>query len=279
MSDAVDTGAESPNSSAQSSSLGRLQDVVERLIAPDGCPWDREQTPLSLCEYVLEEAQELVEAIRHGSDADVCEELGDVLFLLTFIGRLYAGKGGFTLDTAMEVNAAKMIRRHPHVFAGEVFASLDEQLAAWERIKRSEKTDEEGRKPGVFDSLPKNLPPLTKAYRIHAKAARAGFTWDSDQDVEQQVEAEWLELLDAFSQSDKDKQEHELGDLLFTLVELGRRRGLKASAALDFAAQRFLRRFAFMEAEAAKHAQDFAALDMEEKNALWDKAKEAEKGK
>ena len=240
-----------------SSCLHKLQKVIDALIAPDGCSWDREQTPASLCDYVVEEAHELASAIRHGSDADVCEELGDVLFLLVFISTLYAGKGSFAIEDAIESSAAKMIRRHPHVFANTVFGSREEQLSAWERIKRSEKQEEGGLPSGVFDSLPKNLPPLLKAYRIHSKAARAGFTWDSDQDVEQQVEAEWLELLEAFGGDDKDAQEHELGDLIFTLVELGRRKGIKAGAALDFAAHRFLDRFAYMESSARGQGKDF----------------------
>lgn len=259
------------------SPLQTLQDVITALIAPEGCPWDREQTPLSLCEYVLEEAHELVEAIRHGSVADVGEELGDVLFLLIFISTLYARAGKFSLDDAIAANTAKMIRRHPHVFANTVFASKEEQLSAWENIKRAEKADDDGVPASVYSSLPKSLPPLLKAYRIHSKAARAGFTWDSDEDVEQQVEAEWLELLDAFASGDKDAQACELGDLMFTLVELGRRKGIKASAAVDGSAHRFLTRFAFMEEAARRDGRDFTALTMEEKNALWETAKTAEK--
>jgi len=258
--------------------LQKLQDVISALIAPDGCPWDREQTPLTLCEYVLEEAHELVEAIRHGKTDDVAEELGDVMFLLVFISTLYAAKDSFTLDQVLSISAEKMIRRHPHVFSGTIFASREEQLSDWERIKRSEKTDAEGLPAGVFASLPKGLPPLLKAYRIHSKAARAGFTWDSDQDVEQQVEAEWLELVDAMQTDNKTAQEHELGDLIFTLVELGRRKGIKASAAVDGAAHRFLSRFAFMEAAARKKGSDFSSLSMEEKNALWDSAKADDNG-
>ena len=117
-------------------SLRELQDVIERLLSPEGCSWDKEQTPQSLCEYVIEETHELVDAVRHGSDRDVCEELGDVLFLLLFISRLYTAKGGFSLGEVLTTNAAKMIRRHPHVFSGEVFDSREEQLKEWERIKQ-----------------------------------------------------------------------------------------------------------------------------------------------
>ena len=262
---------------SSASSLQKLQDVIAALVAPEGCSWDREQTPQTLCEYVLEEAHELVDAIRHGTDADVCEELGDVLFLLAFISSIYAGRGSFTFDRAAEVCTAKMIRRHPHVFADTVFDSKEEQLSEWERIKRAEKADAEGKPAGVFNSLPRSLPPLLKAYRIHSKAARAGFTWDSDQDVEQQVEAEWLELLDALAGNNKDAQEHELGDILFTLVELGRRKGIKASAALDGTAHRFLTRFAAMETLAQTSGKEFSSVTMEEKNALWDTVKAEEK--
>jgi ATP diphosphatase len=199
-----------------------------------------------------------------------------VLFLLVFISTLYAAKGSFTLEQMLSMSAEKMIRRHPHVFSGTVFASREDQLSGWERIKRSEKADAEGMPAGVFAGLPKGLPPLLKAYRIHSKAARAGFTWDNDQDVEQQVEAEWLELIDAMQTDNKAAQERELGDLMFTLVELGRRKGIKAGAALDSTAHRFLSRFAFMEAAARNKGSDFSALSMEEKNALWDSAKAAD---
>lgn len=264
--------------SSQSDSLSELNGVIAALIAPDGCPWDKEQTPASLCDYVLEEAHELVEAIRHGSATDACEELGDVLFLLAFIGILYGKNETFTLDDAIKTASAKMIRRHPHVFEGTTFASREEQLKAWERIKQTEKQDGGDDAPkGMFSSLPKGLPPLLKAYRIHSKAARADFTWDSDQDVELQVEAEWLELVDAMQNGTKEAQEHELGDILFTLVELGRRKGIKASAALDATCHRFLTRFTRMEELSRSQGKDFSSVSMEEKNALWETAKSEEK--
>lgn len=287
-----------PTSPTSPQSLQAITDVIDRLLAPEGCPWDREQTPESLADYVIEECFELVEAIRSGKVHDVREELGDVMFLLAFIGRLYADKGAFTLDDAVEGNAAKMIRRHPHVFAEGECASREELLRNWERIKREEKaaamaedgTDADGDAQtasaegapgdapgGVFASLPKGLPPLVKAYRLHSKAARVDFTWESDEDVEQQVEAEWLEWLDASASGDKERQEQELGDFLFTIVELGRRKGIKANAALDYATLKFLRRFEGMEALARERGLDFPNLPFEEKDALWNEVKAAEK--
>jgi len=257
------------------SSLTRLQDVVAKLIGPDGCPWDREQTPLTLCDYIAEETFELIDALRRNHTADTREELGDVLFLLLFVAKLHEQE--FTLDQSLDESAAKMIRRHPHVFADTDCADRESLLKTWEAIKKAEKAEKAEQRTGVFASLPDTLPPLLKAYRIHAKAARADFTWDSDSDVEQQVEAEWLEWLDASASGDADAAEHEFGDLLFTLVELGRRKGIKANAALHKAELRFLARFRHMEEKAAAMGQDFASLDMEEKNRLWDDAKAQEK--
>ncbi len=257
--------------------LEELQQVIERLTAEDGCPWDREQTPESLAEYVIEESHELVSAIRTGTRADVCEELGDVAFLLLFLAHLYGKRGDFTLADALNGNREKMVRRHPHVFGDTVFENRDEQLKTWEKIKREEHKGDDGAPAGVFDSLPPSLPPLTKAYRIHSKAARVGFTWEQDEDVEQQVEAEWLEWLDACAEGDEKAQKHELGDLLFSITELGRRKGIKASEALDLATGRFLRRFARMEALAREQGKDFPSLSLDEKDELWNVAKEEEK--
>jgi ATP diphosphatase len=253
-----------------------LREVLLALLGPGGCPWDKKQSPESLCEYVIEEAHELVQAVRHGSAEDAAEELGDVFFLLVFIALLYEKKGEFTTADVFERSRLKMIRRHPHVFSDAVFSSVGEQLAAWETVKKSEQVAA-GKPARVFGSLPASLPPLIKAYRIHSRAAGVGFTWSDDTDVEQQVEAEWLELLDAFNTRDAAAQEQELGDLLFTLVELGRRKGIKADAALDAATVRFLGRFASMEEKARQKGLEFASLGMEEKNTLWDEAKREEK--
>ncbi len=258
------------------SALKNLQSVVERLIAPDGCPWDKEQTPQSLADYTIEEVFELVDAIRSGNVNDICEELGDVLCLLIFIAKLYENESAFSLDTALNYSAEKMIRRHPHVFADVTFDNIDEQLKAWESIKRSEKKKDDTIQ-GIYDSLPKGLPPLIKAYRIHSKAARINFTWPQDEDVEQQAEAEWLEWLDVSKGEDKEAQMHEFGDILFTLVELGRRKGIKASEALDYTNLRFLERFAQMEALARERGLDFVELSLDEKDALWDEVKARQK--
>ncbi|WP_297847742.1 nucleoside triphosphate pyrophosphohydrolase [uncultured Desulfovibrio sp.] len=260
----------------EKNALKELQNTIERLIGPDGCPWDKEQTPESLADYVIEESHELVSAIRSGNVGDVREELGDVAFLLLFVARLYEKRGQFNFDDALNASRAKMIRRHPHVFGDTVFENPDEQLKTWEAIKRAEHADADGKPQGIFASLPASLPPLVKAYRIHSKAARAGFTWPDDEEVEQQVEAEWLEWLDASASGDAEAQKHELGDLLFSITELGRRKGIKASEALDLATLRFLRRFARMEELAREQGGDFTQLSLDDKDELWNAAKAEE---
>lgn len=253
-------------------SLAALRNILAKLADPAaGCPWDREQTPLSLADYVIEESHELAAAIRDGDKAEICEELGDVCFLLLFIAMLYERQGGFSLADALDMNAAKMIRRHPHVFGDAQFENREEQLKAWEKIKKSEHAPQ-----GLFASLPASLPPLIKAYRIHSKAARAGFTWPTNEEVERQVEAEWLEWLDAARADKAEAKKHELGDMLFSLVELGRRHGIKANEALDFATRRFLRRYARMEDLAAARGRELAAMSLDEQDELWTQAKEEE---
>ena len=255
--------------------LDSLLEVIGRLVGLNGCPWDKVQTPESLADYFVEESCELVAAIRSGNQQEVCEELGDLLFLLLLLSRLYADKDSFTLKDALEGNVEKMIRRHPHVFGDARFDSQEEQRSAWERIKRDEQANDGGGSRGVFDGVPVELPALIKAYRVHAKAAHAGFTWPEDEDVERQVEAEWLEFLDA-GRKGRDEQSRELGDLLFTLVELGRRKGIRANEALDYAILRFLSRFAGMEQLAHERGLDFASLSLDDKDVLWNEVKARE---
>ncbi|MDQ7835111.1 MAG: nucleoside triphosphate pyrophosphohydrolase [Humidesulfovibrio sp.] len=256
-------------------SLVKMQEVIDALLGPDGCPWDRKQTPLTLCDYIIEEAFELVSAIRSGDIAETAEELGDVLFLLLFVTTLHARAGQFDLDEVVTTNAAKMIRRHPHVFGDTKVADQEELLRNWERIKRGEKSDkaEDGRQPGAFDSLPKGLPPLLKAYRIHSKAARLDFTWATDEDARAQYDAEWQEYEAACESGSQERMEEEFGDALFTLIELGRRKGIKANAALDRANLKFLARYERMEALARERGMDLVDMPMADKDRLWAEVK------
>ncbi|MFW5836365.1 MAG: nucleoside triphosphate pyrophosphohydrolase [Desulfovibrionaceae bacterium] len=267
--------------------FSKLRDVLLRLIGPDGCPWDRQQTPASLCDYIVEESFELVGAIREAQGAgegreaplqdgpvvdEILEEIGDVLFLLLFTAELVQRATGRGMAEAVDLAAAKMVRRHPHVFADLDLQDREHLLRNWERIKREEKKGAGGPK-GLYDSLPRGLPPLLKAYRIHSKAARVGFTWPDDEAARRQFESELAEWREAVDSGDHEAESREFGDVLFTLAELGRRRGVKANAALDFANRRFLERFEAMERMARTGGRELADMSLEEKNRLWDQAK------
>ncbi|WP_419780571.1 nucleoside triphosphate pyrophosphohydrolase [Maridesulfovibrio sp.] len=250
-------------------SIEKLKDVIASLTAPDGCPWDKEQTPLTLCDSVIEEAFELVEAIRAEDKQEVLEELGDVMFLLLFIAQRYEEAGDFKFADAVDSGAAKMIRRHPHVFADTKVEDQEELLRNWEKIKRSEK---EGDKK-IFDSLPKGLPPMLKAYRINSKAARSGFTYESDEQCLEQLQSEWNEWNSALESGNKEAITEEFGDYLFTLIELGRRKGIKANSALDITNNKFLERFAKMEDLAKEQGKDLSEMNLIEQNELWEQVK------
>jgi ATP diphosphatase len=229
-----------------------------------------------MCEYLIEECHELVDAIRSNKPGHACDEMGDLLFVLLLMARRFELAGQFSLGDALKIGADKMVRRHPHVFSGESCDSMDDLMKNWAAIKKAEKEAEAGEPKGTLSSVPSGLPPLTKAYRVHAKAASAGFTWDDDEDVERQVEAEWLELLDARASGTEAEKEHELGDMMFTLVELGRRMGVKAASAVDSAANRFRSRFEAMEALARERGLDFKELSLDDKDDLWNEVKAAE---
>ncbi len=253
-------------------SLARLQSVLDALLAPDGCPWDRTQTPQSLCDYAVEETFELVEAVRAENTDEAREELGDVLFILLFMATLCERRGDFSLAESLDLSAEKMIRRHPHVFGDTEVNGRPDIIRNWERIKREEKEATGGSKR-VFASLPKGLPPLLRAYRINSKAARTGFTWETDQDARAQLTRELDELDQALASGDQAAVEDELGDCLFTLVELGRRAGIKANGALDHANRKFLARFERLEDLALKQGRDPADMTLAELDELWNQAK------
>jgi ATP diphosphatase len=259
-----------PNQSPDAAAaLARLQGVLDALLGPDGCPWDKVQTPVTLCDYIIEESFELVDCIRSDDGPGVAEELGDVLFLLLFVATLSQKRGDFTLAEALETATAKMIRRHPHVFADLKIENREELLRNWERIKRAEKDKGQG----LYASLPHGLPPLLKAYRIHSKAARSGFTWACDAAMLESLAAERAEFEAAVASGDEAAMAEEFGDYLFTLTEYGRRLGLKANACLDAANNKFLARYKRMEALAGERGLDLDALDLAAKNVLWEEVK------
>ena len=257
----------------KSEALASMQQVIETLLGPDGCPWDKAQTPVTLCDNLVEEVFELTHAIRQGDSDDICEELGDVLFLVLLISELGKRGGGTGLAEALERGASKMIRRHPHVFGEAEVNNRAELIRNWEEIKKQEKA-EKNKTGGALAGVASDLPPLLRAYRVHSRAARAGFSWENVPDVEKQLACEWDEWRAAVEKGDKAEMEQEFGDVLFTLVELGRRHGIKANSALDFAVIKFVSRFNRMEELAGERGLDFTKLGLDEMNALWAEVKD-----
>jgi len=244
--------------------------VISELLGPNGCPWDKKQTPDSLCEYLIEEVFELVDAIRKKDKCEIEEELGDVYFLLFFITYLLNRDNGIDVNKVFLKNAQKMKNRHPHVFGDVKVSSEEEILKNWEKIKQKEK-NHRGKNP--MDSIPSSLPPLLRAYRIHSKAEKMGFTWLTDEGQKQSVLKELEEFLMAKKTNDYEKIEEEFGDLLFSLVEYGRRNKIKANRALQKAINKFLDRFNKMISLAKDRGLEFEKLSQEEKDKLWEEVK------
>ncbi|MCA1905475.1 MAG: nucleoside triphosphate pyrophosphohydrolase [Desulfarculus sp.] len=250
--------------------LVRLMDLVSRLRAPDGCPWDRKQTLESVANYLLEEAHEAAEALQAGDQVGAAEELGDLTFHVVFLAEQLAQAGGADLAAILAGVEAKMIRRHPHVFGGERLADAEAVLAQWGRIKAQERGASAG---GLLDSLPKALPALMRAQRLGQRAARVGFDWPEAAAVWDKVAEEMEELRAAAT---PEEELAELGDLLFALVQWARLRGHSADQALRAANRRFHHRFAVMERLAAARGTSLERLDAAELDALWEKAKAGE---
>ncbi len=250
----------------------KLVEIVARLRAPDGCPWDRKQTPESLKKYVLEEAYEVSEAIDHHEPLLVCEEIGDLLFLLIFLAYLYEEAGNFHLADVLTLCAEKMIRRHPHVFGEKKLAEAEDVIKQWQSIKEKE-TLEKGQASSALGNLPKNLPALQRAFRLGERASRVGFDWKDPQDLFPKIEEEIKELLQALSQGEKSRIFEEIGDLLFTIANFSRKLGINPEEALKAANEKFEKRFRKMESRLKGLGKDLKETPLSEMDALWEEIK------
>jgi len=249
-------------------SLPQLVEIMQRLLAPDGCPWDREQTFESLRPYVVEEAHEVVDAIDRGAPEELREELGDLLLQIVFQAELARAQGWFGPDDVVRAICEKMVRRHPHVFGDQKVSGSAEVLARWEQIKAQEKA---GR--GVLDGVPKALPALLRAARMGEKAGRVGFDWPDPPAARAKVDEELAELDVALRDGDRERIEQELGDVLFALVSVARKLDVDPEAALRGTLDRFGQRVRWVEKHAKEQGQDLAALDADALDGLWQRAK------
>jgi MazG family protein len=254
----------------------KLVGLMQRLLAPDGCPWDREQTLATLVPYLVEETYEVVDALAAGSVPDHREELGDLLLQVVFQSELRHAEGAFGIDDVARGIVAKLVRRHPHVF-GEVKAqNADEALASWAKLKAEEKA-KQGKK-GALDGIPKSAPALLRASRAGEKAGAVGFDWPDATGPRKKVDEELGELDQALASGDRAAIESELGDTLFALVNLARKLGLDAESALRAATDRFGKRFAHVEETLAAQGRAVRDASAEEQDRLWEAAKVAERG-
>jgi MazG family protein len=254
----------------------KLVALMQRLLAPDGCPWDREQTLATLVPYLVEETYEVVDALASGSVEDHREELGDLLLQVIFQSELRFTEGAFGIDDVARGIVAKLVRRHPHVF-GEVKAqSSDEALASWAKLKGEEKA-KKGKK-GALDGIPKSAPALLRASRAGEKAGAVGFDWPDAAGPRRKIDEELGELDSALAGGDRAQIESELGDVLFATVNLARKLGLDAESALRAATDRFGRRFAHLEESLAAQGRAVRDASPEEQDRLWEAAKAAERG-
>jgi MazG family protein len=253
----------------------KLVGLMQRLLAPDGCPWDREQTLETLVPYLVEETYEVVDALADGDADDHREELGDLLLQIAFQSELRFAEGKFGIDDVARGIVAKLVRRHPHVFGDVVAKDAGAVLANWAKLKAVEKA-EKG-KHGALDGVPKSAPALLRATRTGEKAGAVGFDWPDAEGPRAKVDEELREFDEARRGGDRAEMQRELGDLLFATVNLARKLGLDAEQALRDATDRFASRFGHVEKALAAEGRAIADAPADEQERLWESAKRAER--
>jgi tetrapyrrole methylase family protein/MazG family protein len=258
--------------------MRRLIALMAGLRGPDGCPWDREQTHQSLKPYVIEETYEVLEAVEKQDPDKLCEELGDLLLQVVFHAQLAAEQGKFTMADVINGVADKLVRRHPHVFGEVRVAGVAGVLETWEQIKKQEYQAE---RKSALDGVPQGLPALMQAEKIQSKAAKVGFDWDDLEGPLAKVKEEFAEFeavldpaaLPAVGSPEWDRLEDEFGDILFSLVNVGRFLKVNSELALRRTTNKFIARFHFMEQEALKSGKTLKEMDLTELERLWEQAK------
>jgi tetrapyrrole methylase family protein/MazG family protein len=249
----------------------RLVEIMARLRGPDGCPWDKEQDHKSLKPYLIEEAYEVIDAIELRDDGKFAEELGDLLSQVVMHAQLAKERKAFDIDTVARLISEKLIERHPHVFGDKKDLTSKQVLHNWERIKSRQAENDDY---SVLQGVPKLLPALLKAYRIQQKVGRFGFDWDNIQDVVEKVKEEFSEFESALGgDEDKSKLESEFGDLLFSLVNLGRHLGLQAEESLNITITKFIKRFKYIEDRLREMGKSVSESRLEEMDAIWEESK------
>jgi len=251
--------------------FARLCEIVAQLRAPGGCPWDREQTHASILPQLIEEAYELVGAVKADDTPNLREELGDLLLHIVMHAEMARGAGTFDIHDVITEVSEKLIRRHPHVFAQSDAKDTGAVLKQWEAIKREEKKDTHEH---YLDSLPVALPALMRAQKAQKKAARVNFDWEHLRDVMTKVDEELGETKEAIASKDESAIEDEIGDLLFAVVNLARKSGLDAEGTLQQATDKFVTRFNRVEHELKAAGKKLGEADLAELDAIWNRVKD-----
>ncbi|HEY5609929.1 MAG TPA: nucleoside triphosphate pyrophosphohydrolase [Thermoanaerobaculia bacterium] len=247
-----------------------LVQLMTRLRAPGGCPWDREQTFTDLKPFVIEEAYEVVEAIDRDDRDALREEIGDLLLEAVFLAEIAREEGSFDIEDTITAVHDKLVRRHPHVFGNVKADSADAVLQNWERLKSAERREQN---QGILSGVPRSLPALLKAVRLTEKAARIGFDWRSTEDIFQKLDEETRELQEALEKEDSAEIEYELGDLLFTIANIARRLDINAEEALQAANRKFTRRFEAIESSLRESSRTFDDVTLQQMDEMWEDAK------
>ncbi|MBF0463466.1 MAG: nucleoside triphosphate pyrophosphohydrolase [Nitrospirae bacterium] len=250
----------------------QLVAIVERLRSKDGCPWDKEQTAETIVNFLIEESYEVVDSIEEKDHAKIKEELGDLLFQILFLARIGTEEGHFTIEDVIEGISTKMISRHPHVFGQKVCADSEEVLKQWYDIKKSEGRHDES----ILNGVSKSLPALLRAQMIQSRASRVGFDWQTINDVSEKLDEEIAEFKSALTEEgpSSERVEDELGDLLFTIVNISRFLKLNPEAALRKTTNRFIRRFKYIEDSAKALGKSLDDMTLAEMDSFWQKAKD-----
>ncbi len=260
--------------------LDPLVDVMARLRGESGCPWDREQDHRSLKEYLIEEAYEVLDAIDAEDDANLVEELGDVLLQVVFHSQIASEEGRFGIDDVVAAITRKLIDRHPHVFGDAHAPDAQTVLANWDQMKRAEKAAASGDSnsaQSLMDGIPKGMPSLLYAREVQKRAAKVGFEWSDVKGALEKVAEEAAEIADLEREQDRDRLEEEWGDLLFSMVNVARYLDIESEGALRRASSKFVDRFRYIERQAAARGVALESLTLEQMDSLWNEAKEKEK--
>ncbi|MBM3796389.1 MAG: nucleoside triphosphate pyrophosphohydrolase [Acidobacteria bacterium] len=253
--------------------FNRLVEIMARLRAPDGCPWDREQSLATLRKYLLEETYEVLDAIDAGDHAALCDELGDLMLQLVFQAQIAAEAGHFTIGDSIEAIVNKLIRRHPHVFGNAEARTAGDVTRRWDQIKAQEKQAKGEAPRALLDGVPRSQPALSESQEITAKVAKVGFDWPSKREVFAKLHEEIAELEEAIESGDRKAMDDELGDLLFVAVNLARKLSLDAEMSLRGANRKFRARFGYAESAVAAQGRPLGTATLDEMEEQWQQAK------